>query len=57
MDDIMEYIKYLEGLIPEKDSLKIVKTEAEKFIKRILLMNVSTWDTSCISLITFRYKK
>ena len=33
MDDIMEYIKYLEGLIPEKDSLKIVKTEAEKFYK------------------------
>ncbi len=33
MDNIMEYIKYLEGLIPEKDSLKIVKTEAEKFYK------------------------
>ena len=33
MDDIMEYIKYLEELIPEKDSLKIVKSEAEKFYK------------------------
>ena len=29
----MEYIKYLEELIPEKDSLKIVKSEAEKFYK------------------------
>ncbi len=29
----MEYIKYLEELIPKKDSLKIVKTEAEKFYK------------------------
>lgn len=33
MDNIMEYIKYLEELIPEKDSLKIVKSEAEKFYK------------------------
>ena len=33
MDNIMEYIKYLEELIPKKDSLKIVKTEAEKFYK------------------------
>lgn len=29
----MEYIKYLEKLIPEKDSLKIVKSEAERFYK------------------------
>lgn len=29
----MEYIKYLEELIPEKDSLKLVKSEAEKFYK------------------------
>ena len=29
----MEYIKYLEELIPKKDSLKIVKTEAEKLYK------------------------
>lgn len=29
----MEYIKYLEELISEKDSLKIVKSEAEKFYK------------------------
>ena len=33
MDNIMEYIKYLEELIPEKDSLKIVKSAAEKFYK------------------------
>ena len=33
MDNIMEYIKYLEELISEKDSLKIVKSEAEKFYK------------------------
>lgn len=29
----MEYIEYLEKLIPEKDSLKLVKSEAEKFYK------------------------
>ena len=29
----MEYIEYLEKLLPEKDSLKIVKSEAEKFYK------------------------
>ena len=29
----MEYIKYLEELIPEKDSLKLVKSEAKKFYK------------------------
>ena len=28
-----EYINYLEKLIPEKDSLKIVKKEAEKYFK------------------------
>ena len=28
-----EYIKYLEELIPEKDSLKLVKNEAEKYYK------------------------
>lgn len=28
-----DYIKYLSELIPEKDSLKIVKTEAKKFYK------------------------
>lgn len=28
-----EYINYLENLIPEKDSLKIVKKEAEKYFK------------------------
>ena len=28
-----EYIEYLSGLIPEKDSLKLVKTEAEKYRK------------------------
>lgn len=28
-----EYIKYLENLIPEKDSLKIVKTESKKYYK------------------------
>ena len=28
-----EYIKYLSELIPEKDSLKIVKTEAKKYYK------------------------
>nr|WP_303009420.1 hypothetical protein [uncultured Anaerostipes sp.] len=33
MDSIMEYIEYLEKLLPEKDSLKIVKSEAEKFYK------------------------
>ena len=26
-----EYIKYLAELIPEKDSLKLVKNEAEKY--------------------------
>lgn len=31
MDTILEYINYLEKRIPEKDSLKIVKAEAEKF--------------------------
>lgn len=29
----MEYLKYLEELIPEKDSLKIVRAEAENFYK------------------------
>ena len=29
----MKYVKYLEELIPEKDSLKIVKLEAEKYYK------------------------
>lgn len=33
VDHIMEYVKYLEELIPEKDSLKIVKLEAEKYYK------------------------
>ena len=33
MNSVMEYIKYLEELIPEKDSLKLVKSEAEKFYK------------------------
>lgn len=28
-----EYVKYLSELIPEKDSLKIVKTESKKFYK------------------------
>ena len=28
-----EYIKYLAELIPEKDSLKLVKSEAEKYYK------------------------
>ena len=28
-----EYMKYLEELIPEKDSLKLVKNEAEKYYK------------------------
>lgn len=28
-----EYIQYLEELIPERDSLKLVKTEAEKYYK------------------------
>lgn len=28
-----EYVQYLSGLIPEKDSLKIVKTEAKRFYK------------------------
>ena len=27
------YINYLESLIPEKDSLKIVKKEAENYFK------------------------
>lgn len=35
MDSVMEYIKYLEELIPEKDSLKLVKSEAKKFYKRV----------------------
>lgn len=28
-----EYVQYLENLIPEKDSLKLVKTEAKKYYK------------------------
>ena len=29
-----EYMEYLSELIPEKDSLKIVKTEAKTFYKQ-----------------------
>ena len=28
-----EYMQYLEKLIPEKNSLKLVKSEAEKYYK------------------------
>lgn len=33
VDHIMEYVKYLEKLMPEKDSLKIVRLEDEKYYK------------------------
>lgn len=51
-----EYIQYLAELIPEKDSLKLVKMKLKNFIKHILLTNVSAWGMNCINLITFKYK-
>ena len=36
-----EYINYLENLIPEKDSLKIVKKEAEKYyLEEIMILKL-----------------
>ena len=43
MDHIMEYVKYLEELIPEKDNLKIVRLESEKYYKAHFLMSVFVW--------------
>ena len=40
-----DYISYLNGVIPDKDCLKIVKSEAEKF------------RSSHINQIIFRYRK
>lgn len=57
MDSIMEYIEYLEKLLPEKDSLKIVKSEAEKFYKTHSFDECFRMGMNCISLKIFRYKK
>ena len=53
----MEYIEYLEKLLPEKDSLKIVKSEAEKFYKTHSFDECFRMGMNCISLKIFRYKK
>ena len=53
MDD---YISYLNKVIPEKDSLKIVKSEAEKFQSSHSSSECHTMGIN-INQIIFRYRK
>lgn len=52
-----EYVNYLAEIIPEKDSLQLVKSEADNIINHIHLMTVLTWGLNSISRIIFKYKK